>query len=71
MTLMLYYKGGELITKDLQYHGDSIEAAAQIDRDTERISQFMDSEDARHCTIQGFMFTRDGLRAAQISEGVI
>jgi hypothetical protein len=69
MTLTLYYKGGEMLTKDLVYDGDSIEAAAAVNRDEEKLLAFMQQEGGC-CAIQGFMFGREGLRAAELTEGV-
>ena len=58
--------------KELQYHGDSLEEiAAQIDRDENALMEYMttgDDKGQKSFVFAGFMFRKDIIDAAQMTE---
>lgn len=76
MNLSLFYAGGGGIERELVYEGDTLEdIARQIEKDENQLLCFMRTkaeESSENCLVFcGFMFTKTGLLAAQITEGVI
>ena len=71
MLLAIYNRGG-VLEKELQYHGDSLEEiAAQIDRDENALMEYMTSGDdkgQKSFVFAGFMFRKDIIDAAQMTE---
>ena len=71
MLLELYNRGGGM-EKELQYHGGSPEEiAAQIQRDENALLEFMRTGDdlgEKSFCFAGFMFRKDIIDAAQMSE---
>lgn len=69
--LYIKYAGGG-IEKDLIYDGDSDEEIAKnIMRDENALLEYMETEEdhgVRSFVFQGFMFKKDGILAAQITE---
>lgn len=75
MNLTLFYALGGRIEHELVYEGESmIDIARQIESDENMLLDYMRSGDSKgeKCfVLGGFMFRKDGILAAQITEGVI
>lgn len=71
MQLVLYNRGG-VLEKELEYQGkDMKEIAAQINRDENALMEYMMSGDIKgqkSFCFAGFMFRKDCIEAAQLSE---
>ena len=72
MNLEIIFAGGGVLTKELSYRGETMEEiAAQIDRDENALLEFMETgEDHGKASFvfAGFMFRKDRIEAAQMSE---
>ena len=75
MNLSLLYAGGVEIDREIEYDGENLEdIAKQIDKDENDLLYYMRSEDdgGEKCfCFSGFMFRKEGLLTAQLSEGVM
>lgn len=75
MNLCLFYMGGVEIDREIEYNGENLEEIArQIDKDENDLLYYMRSEDdgGEKCfCFSGFMFRKEGLLTAQLSEGVM
>jgi len=75
MNLSLLYAGGVEIDREIEYDGENLEdIAKQIDKDENDLLYYMRSEDdgGDKCfCFSGFMFRKEGLLTAQLSEGVM
>lgn len=75
MNLCLFYDGGVEIDREIAYTGEDLEEIArQIDKDENDLLYYMRSEDdgGEKCfCFSGFMFRKEGLLTAQLSEGVM
>ena len=75
MNLSLLYAGGVEIDREIEYDGENLEdIAKQIDKDENDLLYYMRSEDdgGEKCfCFSGFMFRKEGLITAQLSEGVM
>ena len=71
MQLAIYNRGG-VLEKELQYQGGSIEEiAAQIQRDENDLMEYMTTGDdlgQKSFVFAGFMFRKDMIEAAQMTE---
>lgn len=71
MQLVLYNRGG-VLEKELEYHGKDLEEiATQINRDENALMEYMMSGDIKgqkSFCFAGFMFRKDCVEAAQLSE---
>ena len=71
MLLAIYNRGG-VLEKELQYQGGSLEEiAAQIQRDENDLLEYMTTGDDRgqkSFVFAGFMFRKDMIEAAQMTE---
>lgn len=71
MLLAIYNRGG-VLEKELQYQGDTLEEiAAQIDRDENALMEYMttgDDKGQKSFVFAGFMFRKDIIDAAQMTE---
>lgn len=71
MLLAIYNRGG-VLEKELQYQGESLEEiAAQIDRDENALMEYMttgDDKGQKSFVFAGFMFRKDIIDAAQMTE---
>lgn len=71
MQLVLYNRGG-VLEKELEYQGKDLkEIAAQINRDENALMEYMMSGDIKgqkSFCFAGFMFRKDCIEAAQLSE---
>ena len=71
MQLVIYNRGG-VLEKELQYQGGSIEEiAAQIQRDENDLLEYMttgDDKGRKSFVFAGFMFSKDMIEAAQMTE---
>jgi hypothetical protein len=75
-TMMLeIFRGGGVLERELLYTGKTLEEiAGAIERDENELLYFMstgDDKGQKSFCFQGFMFRKDGIDAAQISEPVI
>lgn len=74
MCLELYYSGGGLIKRDILYHGDKEEIARAIEHDENELYEFMRTRDDKGIhsfCFSGFMFAKEGICAAQLTEPTI
>ena len=75
MNLSLLYAGGVEIDREIEYDGEDLEEIAkQINDDENELLYYMRSEDdgGEKCfCFSGFMFRKEGLLTAQLSEGVM
>ena len=75
MNLSLLYAGGVEIDREIEYDGENLEdIAKQIDKDENDLLYYMRSEDdgGEKCfCFSGFMFRKEGILTAQLSEGVM
>lgn len=71
MQLVLYNRGG-VLEKELEYQGKDLkEIAAQINRDENALLEYMmtgDIKGQKSFCFAGFMFRKDCVEAAQLSE---
>ena len=71
MQLVLYNRGG-VLEKELEYQGKDLkEIAAQINRDENALMEYMMSGDIKgqkSFCFAGFMFRKDCIEAAQLTE---
>ncbi len=71
MQLVLYNRGG-VLEKELEYQGKDLkEIAAQIDRDENALLEYMmtgDIKGQKSFCFAGFMFRKDCVEAAQLTE---
>lgn len=71
MQLVLYNRGG-VLEKELEYQGKDLkEIAAQIDRDENALMEYMmtgDIKGQKSFCFAGFMFRKDCIEAAQLTE---
>ena len=71
MQLVLYNRGG-VLEKELEYQGKDLkEIAAQINRDENALMEYMMSGDIKgqkSFCFAGFMFRKDCVEAAQLTE---
>ena len=71
MMLAIYNRGG-VLEQELQYHGGSLEEiAAQIGRDENALLEYMrtgDDHGEKSFCFAGFMFRKDMIEAAQMTE---
>lgn len=71
MQLVLYNRGG-VLEKELEYHGKDLnEIAAQINRDENALLEYMmtgDIKGQKSFCFAGFMFRKDCVEAAQLTE---
>ena len=70
MLLAIYNRGG-VLEKELQYHGTPEEIAAQIERDENALLEYMttgDDKGRKSFVFAGFMFRKDIIDAAQMTE---
>ena len=71
MQLTLYNRGG-VLEKELQYQGGTLEEiAAQIQRDENELMEYMttgDDKGRKSFVFAGFMFRKDIIDAAQMTE---
>ena len=70
MLLAIYNRGG-VLEKELQYQGSPEEIAAQIERDENSLLEYMTTGDDRGMksfVFAGFMFRKDMIEAAQMTE---
>lgn len=72
MKLEIYFMGGGYINRDIMYIGESMEDIAQnINRDENNLLEYMQSQDdkgIKSFCFGGFMFQKEGIIAAQITE---
>lgn len=71
MMLAIYNRGGGVLEKELQYKGSREEIAAQIDRDENALLAYMRTGDdlgEKSFCFAGFMFRKDLIEAAQMTE---
>lgn len=71
MQLAIYNRGGGYLEKELQYQGSTEEIAAQIERDENALLEYMTTGDDRgqkSFVFAGFMFRKDMIEAAQMTE---
>ena len=72
MCLELYFSGGNSVSRDLFYQGDSLtEIAKQIQNDENELLYYMRTHDFKNekCfCFAGFMFQKSGIIAAQLKE---
>lgn len=72
MLLAIYNRGGVVLEKELQYQGGSLEEiAAQIQRDENDLLEYMttgDDKGRKSFVFAGFMFRKDMIEAAQMTE---
>ena len=69
--LLAIYNGGGVLEKELQYHGSQNEIAAQIQRDENDLLEYMttgDDKGRKSFVFAGFMFRKDMIEAAQMTE---
>ena len=70
MLLAIYNRGG-VLEKELQYQGSPEEIASQIERDENALLEYMTTGDDRgqkSFVFAGFMFRKDMIEAAQMTE---
>lgn len=70
MMLAIYNRGG-VLEKELQYQGSPEEIAAQIEQDENALLEYMTTGDDRgqkSFVFAGFMFRKDMIEAAQMTE---
>lgn len=75
MNLCILYDGGVEIDREIAYEGEDLEDIAnQINRDENDLLHYMrtgdDCNEGCFC-FSGFMFRKEGLLTAQLSEGVM
>lgn len=72
MCLELYFSGGNCVSRDLFYQGDSLtEIAKQIQHDENELLYYMRTHDfkgEKYFCFAGFMFQKGGIMAAQLKE---
>ena len=71
MMLAIYNRGGGVLEKELQYQGSPEEIATQIEQDENALLEYMTTGDDRgqkSFVFAGFMFRKDMIEAAQMTE---
>lgn len=72
MTLELHFVGGGELIKDLTYYGDSLEEIAKhIENDENELLYYMqtlDTKDVMSFCFSGFIFQKESIMTAQLSE---
>ena len=72
MQLVLYNRWGGVLEKELEYQGKDLkEIAAQINRDENALLEYMmtgDIKGQKSFCFAGFMFRKDCVEAAQLTE---
>lgn len=72
MRIELFFMGGGTVERDLLYHGEDLtEIARDIDRDENALLEYLmtgDDKGQKAFCFCGFMFRKEGIAAAKISE---
>ena len=72
MRLQIFYGGGSVIDREITYHGETLEEIAEaVDRDNNELLEYMltrDDKGAKAFCFGGFMFSKEIIIAAQMTE---